>query len=115
MTMTMTTTDEVIDELLGPLRDQLKAMASYGDSMRSQRDVLEAEVDALRNRLWQGAGIDFEKLRKDSGWPTPNAMRRAADGFDTIGVVARYGDVLRWVADACDGIISTPPNQEDDE
>ena len=49
----MSTTEEVVDELLvtltGPeLREQMLAMARYGDMMRAQRDRLEAELVALR-------------------------------------------------------------------
>jgi len=42
-----------------------------------------------------------ERLRMERGWPTPNHMRNAADALDVISI-PRYGDILRWVADACD-------------
>ena len=35
------------------------------------------------------------------GWPTPNHMRSAAAALDTLSP-ARYGDILRAVADAED-------------
>jgi hypothetical protein len=49
----MSTTEEVVDELLATLsrdelREQMLAMARYGDMMRAQRDRLEAELVALR-------------------------------------------------------------------
>lgn len=47
---------------------------------------------------------DYEQMRRDRGWPTPNHMRRAADALD-IFTPARYGDVLRWFADLCDATL----------
>ena len=44
---------------------------------------------------------DYEQMRRDRGWPTPNHMRRIADAIDQF-TPAKYGDVLRWVADLCD-------------
>lgn len=49
----------------------------------------------------------FETLREDRGWPTPNHMRTTADSLDGL-TVARYGDILRWVADLCDGLEASP-------
>lgn len=43
----------------------------------------------------------WEALRLERGWPTPNAMRHIADALDMI-TPARYGDILRKVADLCD-------------
>ena len=48
---------------------------------------------------------DWEELRKTNGWPTPMHMRRAAEALDNF-TPAKYGDVLRWVADACDAAIA---------
>jgi len=47
---------------------------------------------------------DWESRRMELGWPTPAHMRRTADALDVL-TPARYGDVLRWVADACDGVV----------
>lgn len=47
-------------------------------------------------------GNEFEILRHERGWPTPNHMRKAADALDML-VYPKYGDILRWVADQCDG------------
>ena len=53
---------------------------------------------------------DFEALRTRSGWPTPMHMHRIADWLDTVTLPARYGDVLRWVADRCDDdLLARPP------
>ena len=49
----------------------------------------------------EAAPLDFDAMRVARGWPTPNHMREAADALDIL-VIARYGDVLRWVADRCD-------------
>jgi hypothetical protein len=48
------------------------------------------------------AGLLTEALRMEKGWPTPMHMHRIADWLDAALLPARYGDVLRWVADACD-------------
>lgn len=45
---------------------------------------------------------DHEALRVERGWPTPMHMHRVADALDALTLPARYGDVLRWVADLCD-------------
>ena len=55
---------------------------------------------------------DMEALRMERGWPTPNHMRHAADGLDMLAF-PRYGDILRWVADACDA--DPAPTLEDHE
>ena len=48
--------------------------------------------------------LDYEGMRNQLSWPTPNNMRQTADALDAL-TAARYGDVLRWVADACDSAI----------
>jgi hypothetical protein len=45
------TTEEVVDEILRPLREQLLSMARYGDAMRASRDHLETENERLRQAL----------------------------------------------------------------
>ena len=52
---------------------------------------------------------DMEAFRKDQGWPTPGWMRDTADHLDGLMRGAKYGDVLRWVADLCDAALATPP------
>ena len=47
------------------------------------------------------APVDWEAFRMDQGWPAPNHMHSAADALDQL-VIPKYGDILRWVADACD-------------
>lgn len=55
---------------------------------------------------------DHEAMRKRLGWPTPNAMRTAARALDLLAF-ARYGDVLRWVADLCDeSLDATSPRRK---
>lgn len=44
---------------------------------------------------------NWEAFRMDQRWPTPNHMRSAADALDRLAI-PKYGDILRWVADACD-------------
>lgn len=51
--------------------------------------------------------LDFEALRTERGWPTPISMRHAADALDML-VYPRYGDILRWIADACDAHPNEP-------
>lgn len=55
----------------------------------------------------EAPGEGMEEMRKRRGWPTPNRMRAAADGLDNL-TPARYGEVLRWVADQCDSAPSVP-------
>jgi hypothetical protein len=47
------------------------------------------------------AAPDYEAMRMERHWPTPNHMRRVADALDTL-TTGRYGDVLRWFADLAD-------------
>ena len=44
---------------------------------------------------------DWEAFRTANGWPTPMNMRRVAGALDQL-ISPGYGDVLRYVADACD-------------
>ena len=53
---------------------------------------------------------DWEEHRKANGWPTPISMRRTADALDVF-TPAKYGDVLRWVADACDAALAPAPSE----
>jgi len=54
---------------------------------------------------------DWEEHRKANGWPTPNHMRRTADALDVL-TPAKYGDILRWVADACDiALVPSDPHE----
>lgn len=57
---------------------------------------------------WTLAPKNWEEFRKAHGWPTPISMRRAAVGLD-IFTPARYGDILRWVAAACDAALGPQP------
>ena len=50
------------------------------------------------------APLDWETMRVERGWPTPMHMRRIADAIDVF-TPAKYGDVLRWMADACDAAL----------
>ena len=50
---------------------------------------------------------DWETFRMDQRWPTPIHMRLAADSLDQL-VIPKYGDILRWVADACDRALTGP-------
>ena len=52
-----------------------------------------------------GDVLDWEAMRIERGWPTPNGMRRAAEALDHL-TPAKYGDILRWIADACDARLS---------
>jgi hypothetical protein len=52
-------------------------------------------------------GLVTETLRRERQWPTPNHMRRAADAIDAL-TPARYGDILRWLADCCDETLLSP-------
>ena len=68
------------------------------------------ETDMVRWEREQAATLDreradYEQMRMDRGWPTPNHMRSAADALDTF-TPARYGDVLRWFADLCDAALA---------
>jgi hypothetical protein len=49
----------------------------------------------------QPDALDFDAMRVAREWPTPMAMRDAADGLDHLAI-PKYGDILRWVADRCD-------------
>ena len=60
---------------------------------------VEARADALAQ------GEDWEATRRRLGWPTPMHMHRVAAALDVLAAGARYGDVLRWVADACDAAL----------
>lgn len=51
----------------------------------------------------------WEQLRTERRWPTPNHMRSFADGLDVMGMIPRYGEILRWFADLCDGVAAAPP------
>jgi hypothetical protein len=46
--------------------------------------------------------LDWEALRMERHWPTPLSMSRVADALDMLMHGAKYGDILRWVAEACD-------------
>ena len=89
----------------------------------TRRGVLQEMVAVLLNKLdhERSAGaapapldveaLDYEVLRMERGWPTPISMRQAADALDML-VIPRYGDVLRWVADACDArLLDAAPSQ----
>lgn len=67
-------------------------------------DKVTDAVIAAGFRRSQPVTDEWERLRTDNQWPTPNHMRRAATGLDSLAV-ARYGDVLRYVADLCDGVV----------
>ena len=54
--------------------------------------------------------LDWEEYRRTRGWPTPNHMRRVAGALDTL-TPAKYGEVLRWVADACDAALAETPGE----
>ena len=80
------------------LRDHLRA---------DNEDYLTELLDRALAEAAQGAapraeGLDVEALRMERGWPTPISMRHAADALDKLAI-PKYGDVLRWVADLCDG------------
>ena len=78
--------------------------------MRTRVLAIENEAGALSS---EGDGPDYEAMRQQKGWPTPIAMRRAADGLDKIAI-AHYGDILRWVANLCDGLLKVPGSSEGD-
>jgi hypothetical protein len=67
---------------------------------RSAARVIESRPD-----VWAAISAALEDtdeaLRMQKSWPTPNHMRRVADALDLL-TPAKYGDVLRHVADACD-------------
>ena len=54
--------------------------------------------------------LGWEEYRRTRGWPTPNHMRRIANALDAF-TPARYGEVLRWVADACDAALAETPGE----
>ena len=61
-------------------------------------------TEAATTAREEPTGPDYEQMRKDRGWPTPNHMRSTADALDTL-TAARYGDVLRWFADLADAAL----------
>lgn len=78
--------------------------------MRLQQEAVAAHVrDTGCERL------DWERLRREKGWPTPHHMRRTADALDQLTRPARYGDVLRWVADLCDAALAAPAASPEDD
>ena len=66
----------------------------WGDGEGSIAAAILAALDG-----WTLVPSDWEEFRKANGWPTPNHMRRVADALDVL-TPAKYGDILRWVADA---------------
>lgn len=69
--------------------------------------VAEAADLASRSRRY---GETLEQMRIRLRWPTPNHMRRVADALD-IMTPAKYGDVLRWVADMVDASLPSAARQ----
>ncbi len=91
--------------------DHDSTLQCYDDNGDRLHDMLCNRSDAECRTAEQGdrdeplpilrAPLNFKALRIEKGWPTPNYMRQAADGLDKLAA-PRYGDILRWVADACD-------------
>lgn len=55
--------------------------------------------------------IDYEAMRFERHWPTPDYMRRAAAALDTLTGNA-CGDVLRWFADLADAALDARPKPD---
>lgn len=70
-----------------------------GRKVPTLRRLFEEEELEL---LYPGETVnEWERRRCDLNWPTPNAMRSAAEALDRLSP-AKYGDILRFVADLCD-------------
>lgn len=80
------------------------------ETVNYKRRVSTLSLLALHDADTEAAGVgDWEAFRKDHGWPTPNHMRSTADALDSL-THAKYGDILRWVADACDSALGAVPS-----
>ena len=58
--------------------------------------------------------VGWDKLWFESEWPTPMHMRMAAEALDIL-TPAKYGDVLRHVADLIDEDSGRAPMEAEDE
>lgn len=93
------TADDVLND------DYTYVEPKFAHAFREGWKAREAEAAA------PAGSLDVDELRKQRGWPTPNAMRQCADGLDKIAY-PRYGDILRWVADLCDDHLSRDKRDE---
>jgi hypothetical protein len=81
------------------------AEAGFGAADDEAASSILAALDASDPTAWPVVP-DYEEMRRERGWPTPNHMRRAAEALDVLSIPAKYGDVLRWVADLCDSALA---------
>lgn len=68
-----------------------------GRRMKAEVPFPEDEVELVNPESIN----EWEQRRRELNWPTPNAMRSAAEAVDHLSP-AKYGDILRFVADLCD-------------
>lgn len=70
----------------------------------TERNPLVTDAQPDKAAPWR----HMDDVARDRGWPTPNTLRRAADGLALIATGPRYADVLRWVANQCDAPRTDP-------
>lgn len=88
------------------LRALLRPEPGQWDNTRLLDAALAAEYQRGRDEA-----VDYEKMRMEREWPTPNHMRTIADALDKI-TPARYGDILRWFADLCDASLDAQADHD---
>ena len=104
----MTDTDRLAALLLDHWPDDLDTPRSGVAAFASR--LLAAGVRPAPAAPGLREALDWEEYRRTRGWPTPNHMRRVAGALDTL-TPAKYGEVLRWVADACDAALAETPGE----
>ena len=77
--------------------------ATRNELTNTQTLRVRDEWSTVNTATLQRPQDSWKQRRRDDSWPTPNAMRKAADSLDGLSV-AQYGSVLRYVADLCDDI-----------
>ena len=103
-------------EALEQARDRLQSISAH---VHPLDEMTESDLNSISQDWWFGTqeieialdraaeygtpasqetalreALDYDQMRRDRGWPTPNHMRRIAGALDEI-TPAKYSDVLR--------------------
>lgn len=100
--------EERVDKIESILQPNGRCLTCGGGEFYWKHDIQQTyDYHAFVKPWIKSDKINFEQLRIDNKWPTPNHMRKTADALDIL-TFASYGKILRWMADECDKSAGIP-------